>query len=80
MRKHYYANCIICTNKIYAERIDDINMIFEDDLKTPVGHPICEECFDLLKERIPRHLNYLKRYFKKKWNQPSKKIGLEAFL
>ena len=77
---YIHAYCYICYNPIYAARTDDINMIYQDDLTIPVGRPICGDCFILLNPVIPEHLNFLKRYFDKKWNAPLKKLGLEKWI
>ena len=76
-----HAYCYICIKPIYAIKTDNINMLYQDNLKIPIGRPICEECYELLKNKIPKHLNYLKRYFEKKaYFTLHKKKGLEKWI
>ena len=77
IKKHHYADCMICYDEIFTLKVDDIHILFQDNLDVPVGRPICDGCFELLKEKKPKHVDYLKRYFAWKNNR---KLGLEKWL
>lgn len=83
-----HAYCIICTSGIYVERTDDIHILYRD-FEPLVGQPICDGCFDLLKDKVPNRLDLLKKKYtalyrgqelRKMEEFAPKKVGLEKWI
>lgn len=82
------AYCIICSEGIHAEKTDDIHILYRD-FEPLVGEPICDGCFELLRDKVPERLDCLKKKYsalyrgqelRLKEEYIPKKVGLERWM
>ena len=45
--EYWQASCMICTEDVFAFKVNDVNFLFEDEQL--IGRPICKSCFEELK-------------------------------
>jgi hypothetical protein len=59
--EYWQTYCIICLGDVYAFRVSDIHFLFEDDLNVLKGRAICRDCYDDLKDKVPDHIDLIKK-------------------
>ena len=57
--EYWQAYCMICFDDVFAFRVNDVNFLFEDDAM--IGRPICNGCYEELKDKIPEKINLIKK-------------------
>lgn len=72
MTEHKYAMCFICTDDVYAESLDDVHCLWDDNGWS--GRPICFICYCMLREILAEKIDV--PITRKK----PKKIGLEKWI
>lgn len=58
--EYWQSRCMICTGDVFAFRVEDVHYIFED--KALIGRPICTDCFEGLKVKIPTKIDLIKKH------------------
>ena len=59
--EYWQAHCIVCLRDIYAPKVSDVHFLFEDDLSVLNGRSICKGCYEDLKDKIPEHIDLIKK-------------------
>jgi len=59
--EYWQAYCIVCLRDVYAFKDRDVHFLFEDDLSVLNGRSICKGCYEDLKDKIPKHIDLIKK-------------------
>lgn len=57
--EYWQAICMICTGDVFSYKVDDVHYVFEDE--NLIGRPICEGCFEELKDKIPEKIDLIEK-------------------
>ena len=72
MTESKYAQCFICTDDVYAENLDGVHCLWDDEGWS--GKPICFVCYCILSDIIPEKIDVpIKRI-------TPEKIGMERWI
>jgi len=59
--EYWQSRCIVCLGDVYAFRVDDVHFLFQDDLSVLIGRSICKSCYNDSKDKIPEHIDLIKK-------------------
>ena len=59
--EYWQSHCIVYLGDVFAFRVDDVHFLFQDDLSVLIGQSICKTCYNDLKDKIPEHIDLIKK-------------------